>query len=189
MEKSDVRNVRSYYLYAGLDHTFVPNLTGSIRAGGYYNDYYNDPKDQNDYAPYTMTSLQWTYLPESYVQIGSSYDYSQSSAFVPDNSGDLTLNAQAFTIFASIRHRIMPKLYGGILAQFQNSTYYGGAIDGDSDKYYVVGLNLQYRFTPNFSAEVGYDYDKLDSGRYYPGIPTDASYDRNRVYIGVTGSY
>ena len=83
---------------------------------------------------------------------------------------------------AQLRHRITPKLYGGIIAQFQNSTYYGGTIDNDTDKFYLVGLNLQYRFTPNFSADVGYNYDKLDS-------QIGNSYDRNRVYIGVTGSY
>jgi predicted porin len=77
----------------------------------------------------------------------------------------------------------MPKLYGSILAQFQNSTYYGGGYDGDTDKYYLVGLNLQYRFTPNFSAEVGYNYDDLHSD--LPG----RTYDRNRIYVGVTGSY
>jgi hypothetical protein len=47
----------------------------------------------------------------------------------------------------------------------------------------LVGLNLQYRFTPNFSAEVGYNYDDLHSD--LPG----RTYDRNRIYVGVTGSY
>ncbi len=186
---SDTRNARSYYGYAGLDHNFRPDLTGSIRGGGYYIDYYNNPNGQDTGSPYAMASLQYTYLPESYLQVGSSYDYSESSAFRPDDSGDLTLNAESFTIFGTVRHRITPKLYGSILAQYQNSTYYGGDIDGDSDNYYVVGVNLQYRFTPNFSAEVGYDYDNLDSGDYYLGTPGDASYDRHRVYIGVTGSY
>jgi predicted porin len=52
-----------------------------------------------------------------------------------------------------------------------------------AQNYYLVGLNLQYRFTPNFSAEVGYNYDDLNN--YLPG----QDYDRNRIYIGVTGSY
>ena len=30
---------------------------------------------------------------------------------------------------------------------------------------YLVGLNLRYQFTPNFSAEVGYNYDNLNSQR------------------------
>jgi hypothetical protein len=179
---SDDRNARSYYGYVGLDHNFRPDLTGSIRVGGRYTDYYNDPASQNQGSPYAMTSLRWTYLPESYLEFGSVYDYSATPQMSVNYSGDLTLNAQSATVYAQLRHRITPKLYGGIIAQFQNSTYYGGTIDNDTDKFYLVGLNLQYRFTPNFSAEAGYNYDKLDS-------QIGNSYDRNRVYIGVTGSY
>jgi predicted porin len=47
----------------------------------------------------------------------------------------------------------------------------------------LVGLSLQYRFTPNFSAEVGYNYDNVKSDI------ADRGFDRNRVYVGVTGSY
>lgn len=189
-ESSDSRNVRSYYGYVGLDHNFRPDLTGSVRVGGYYNDYYKAPNNQNGASPYAMASLQYSYLPESYLQVGASYDYSTSSAFQASANGDLTLNAESATVYATIKHRITPKLYGSILAQFQNSTYYGGAIDGNTDQDHVVGLNLQYRFTPNFSAEVGYDYDRLESNNVnYFGAPGNGGYDRNRVYIGVTGSY
>jgi hypothetical protein len=181
--KSDARNVRAIYGYLGADHNFRPDLTGSIRLGGYYSDYYNDPTSQNNAAPYGTLSLQYTYLPESYVQFGASADYSESSAFAPSaNNGALTLNAQSFTVYVTLRHRITPKLFGGVIAQFQNSRYYGGAINSDTDRYYLAGLNLQYRFTPNFSAEAGYNFDYLDS-------QVGNTYGRNRVYLGVTGSY
>jgi hypothetical protein len=181
---SDELNARSHYLYAGLDHNFLPDLTGSFRLGGRYTDSYNNPAGQSDLSPYALASLRYTYLPESYVEAGFSYDYSSSSVFsVDQTTGNLTLNAQSATVYVALNHRITPKLYGSILAQFQNSTYYGGGYDGDTDKYYMVGLNLQYRFTPNFSAEVGYNYDNLHSD--LPG----RTYDRNRIYVGVTGSY
>ena len=180
---SDERNARSQYVYAGLDHNFRPDLTGSVRAGARYTDYYNNPAGQGEFSPYAMASLRYTYLPESYLEAGFSYDYSPSSLFSANTAGDLTLNAQSATVYASLNHRIRPKLYGSILAQYQNSTYYGGAFNGDADNYFLVGLNLQYRFTPNFSAEVGYNYDYLNSD--LPG----RTYDRNRIYIGVTGSY
>ena len=35
--------------------------------------------------------------------------------------------------------------------------------DNKDDNFYLVGLNLRYQFTPNFSAEVGYNYDNLNS--------------------------
>jgi hypothetical protein len=182
---SDERNARMNYLYLGLDQNFRPDLTGSVRAGARYTQYYNDPVSQDQASPYAMASLKYTYLPESYLQAGFSYDYSPSSIFNPNTAAsDLTLNAQSATVFASINHRITPKLYGSITAQFQNSTFYGGGIDGQSENYYLVGLNLQYRFTPNFSTEVGYNYDDMNSK-----VSQQPGFDRNRVYVGVTGSY
>ena len=179
---SDERNARSHYVYAGIDENFRPDLTGSVRAGGRYTEYYNNPAGQSDLSPYAMASLRFTYLPESFLEAGFTYDYSASSVFNANSAGSLTLNAQSATLYASLNHRITPKLYGSILAQFQNSTYYGGTFDGMTDKYYLVGLNLQYRFTPNFSAEIGYNYDNVNS-------QVSVTYDRNRVYVGFTGSY
>ena len=69
---SDTRNARSYYGYVGLDHNFRPDLTGSIRAGARYTDYYDDPASQSEASPYAMASLKYTYLPESYLQLGGS---------------------------------------------------------------------------------------------------------------------
>lgn len=180
---SDSRNARSHYGYVGLDHNFRPDLTGSVRIGARYTDYYNNPASQNDTSPYAMASFRYTYLPESYLEGGFSYDYSATSIFSVDPvNGNLTLNAQSATVYGTLSHRITPKLRGSIVAQFQNSEYYGGQYDGKSDKYYLVGLNLKYQFTPNFAAEAGYNYDKLQSQVQY-------SFDRNRVYVGVTGSY
>ena len=180
---SDSRNMRSYYGYVGVDHNFQPDLTGSIRAGARYSDYYNDPSNQNEASPYAMASLKYTYLPESYLVVGGSYDYSPTSMGPSVNgNGEINVSAQAGTIFAQVTHRIMPKLFGSIQGQYQNSSYVGGSIDGQGANFYLVGLNLRYQFTPNFSAEAGYNYDNLQSAVL-------GSYDRNRVYIGITGSY
>jgi hypothetical protein len=177
------RNARSYYGYVGLDHNFRPDLTGSARVGGRYTDYYNSMAGQNQASPYVMTSLKYTYLPESSLQFGSSLDYSPSSVGPAVNqSNDINTSAQSATVFAAVNHRIVPKLYGGLQAQYQNSTYYGGSIDNKTANFYLVGLNLRYQFTPNFSSEVGYNYDNL-------GSEVQSHYDRNRVYIGITGSY
>jgi hypothetical protein len=189
---SDQRDAMSHYGYLGVDHNFRPDLTGSIKAGARYTDYYNDPSSQNDVAPYGQLSLSYTYLPESYVQVGAVYDYSSTSAFSIDpTNGDLTQNANAMTVFLALRHRIMPKLYGTLDFQWQNSKYYGGSLNNQTTDYYLVGLNLQYRFTPNFSAEIGYNYDQAVSDVDSSNVnnPFTPSYNRNRVYIGVTGSY
>ena len=80
----------------------------------------------------------------------------------------------------------MPKFYGTLKGTFQNSSYNGGGpgVDGKSERFYEAEVDLEYRFTPHFSAHAGYDYDKLDSE-----VSLSPSYDRNKVYIGATASY
>jgi hypothetical protein len=188
--KSKMRNARSHYVYAGLLHNFRPDLSGSLQAGARYTDYYNNPANQNDWSPYVTASLQYTYLPESHVRLGATYDYSSTYTWSPVEAGDITLNGQTFDIFITLQHRITPKLFGNVSAEFANVTYYGGTYDNRNSQYYLVGLNLQYRFTPNFSAEVGYNYD-LSESEYSGGMfgRSKSNYDRNRVYLGVTASY
>ena len=72
---------------------------------------------------------------------------------------------------------------GSITGQFQNSVISGGVFNDVAERYYLVGLNVEYRFNPHLSAHVGYNYDKLDSDIF------NRSFDRNRVYAGVTATY
>ena len=180
--KSDVRNSRSHYGYVGVDHTFRPDLTGSFRAGARYTDFYNEPGGSTEIGPMVSGSLAYRYAPESSVQAGVSADLSATDIVSAEN-GSVTTSAQSATIFGSINHRIMPKLYGSLTAQFQNSRFLGGSLDNESERYFLVGLNFEYRFNQYLAAHVGYNYDKLGSD-----IP-NRSFDRNRVYMGVTATY
>lgn len=180
---SDSRNSRSHYGYVGLDHNFSPNLQGSVRAGGRFTDYYNDPSHEQDVSPYARIGLTYHYAEESYVTAGFAYDRNATDALgVGTATNGLTVAQQSASIFATVYHRIVPNLYGTVTAQFQDSSFVGGAIDGQSERYFLIGLNLRYQFCNYLSAELGYDYDKVDSdiGR---------SYDRNKVYVGITGTY
>ena len=135
-----------------------------------------------------MANVRWTYHPDSYVELGLSHDRNATDVV---GAGTTDLNAtRSFTasqestsVYGSINHRFTPKLRGSVIGQFQHSEFNGGTLNGEADNYYLVGLNFSYQFTPHFSAEFGYNYDNLDSD--VPG----RTFDRNRVYIGVTGSY
>ena len=180
---SDARNFYGHYVYIGVDHNFRPDLTGSFRAGGNYNDYYNSG-GQNNLSPYALVSLRYTYLPESYLEVGYSYDFNTSANFSGVNQpGNLTLGAYSSSLYATLHHRITPKLHGSLYGQFQNNLYYGGLYNNDSQQYWVLGLQLEYTFNRYFSVQVGYDYDNVGGD-----IPNQ-NYDRNRVYVGVTASY
>jgi hypothetical protein len=179
---SDYRNSRAHYLYLGADHNFSPDMVGMIRAGARFTDYYNNPDAGNDTSPYVKASLRYLYAPESFVEAGFTYDLTATD-IVGQNGNDVTTGADTASIFGSVTHRFTPKIFGNLLGQVQHSTYNNGLYDGESDLFYIVGVNVEYRFNRHFLANIGYNYDKLDSD-----IP-DRSFDRNRVYIGVTASY
>jgi hypothetical protein len=90
----------------------------------------------------------------------------------------------ATTVYGSIIHRIMPKLFGTLLATYQHSTYNGGGpgLDDESDDFFQVGIDFSYRFNPHLSAHAGYNFDTLSS-------QVNEDFDRNRVYLGVTAQY
>jgi putative beta-barrel porin BBP2 len=182
---SDNRNFHEYYAYVGADHTFRPDLTGSARLGARYTDFYNDPQGNGSgWGPYAALNFRWTYLPESYVELGLTEDVSATD--LVGSSADtrgFTSSAESTVVYGSMNHRFTPKLRGSAIGQFQNNSYSGGSFDSQSDQDFLIGLNLTYQFTPHFSSELGYNYDRLESN--IPG----RKFDRNRVYIGVTASY
>ncbi len=181
---SDQRNSREHTVYVGAEHNFLPELTGSVRAGGSFTDYYNDPSSSSSVTPYVNATLKYTYMPESYVQGGFSYDRNATDLVGLFEAGKFTLDAESAVLYASVNHRIDPRLFVTLLGQFQNSTYNGGVYNSQAEQYYLLGLDLEYKFNAFFSGHVGYNYDRLES-------PSEIgrTYDRNRVYIGVTASY
>ena len=183
--QSSDRNSRTHSGYVGADHTFLPTLTGSVRVGVDYNDYYNDPLDRSNtsLSPRANASLSYAYATQSTLQVGFSYSRNATDIIsVNNNNSSITTDEQSAVVFGSVRQRIMPSLFGTVTAQFQDSTFNGGSDNNQEERFYMVGLNLSYNFSPHFSTEVGYDYDKLESG-------IGRSFDRNKVYVGVTARY
>jgi Putative beta-barrel porin 2 len=176
------RDSREHTVYVGAEHTFLPELTGSIRAGGSYSEYYNAPGADHQYSPYVNAIMKYSYAPESYVEGGFSYDRNATDVVGGGFSAG-TLDAESAVVFVDLTHRITPYLFASLMGQFQNSKYHGGAFDNKDEQYYLAGLDFEYRFNQYFSAHAGYNYDRLESkdlGR---------TFDRNRVYVGVTATY
>jgi hypothetical protein len=194
--KSNDRNAYSHYLYVGADVDWTPNLRTSIRLGGQYTDYYN--AGENDSNPYVESSLSWVYAPGSSITFGTRHTRSATDVVQADTKGHLTLDAESTAVYLQLTHRLTRNLTGSLIAQFQDSEFNGGANDGDSEQLYLLGASLEYRFNQHFTAELGYNYDKLNSDvktttpatTSTPQLTTDArSYDRNRVYIGLRATY
>jgi predicted porin len=185
-----VRDVNSHYLYAGVDYTFNPQLQGYVKIGAMINDFPdgdevqdffgNELWDSSSTTPWADARLTWTYNPGSYLMVGVVHTL---------NTTDVSAqNQESTAVFASLNHRITPKLTGSLRGHFQYSSYNGGVYDGDADLLYLADVNLSYAFNVNLSAEAGYTFDRLDSDiSYAPG--TSRSYSRNRFYLGLRAAY
>ena len=180
--ESDDRDNRTHAIYLGLEHSFSPALSGSVKLGGQYADYYGAPNNDDDITPYAVASLRYAYAEESSAMIGVQHQL--NAADLVGSNGDFVHDARSTTVYGSIIHRIMPNLYGTLLGTWQHSTYNGGGpgIDDESADFLQLGVDLSYRFNPHFSAHTGYNFDSLDS-------KVHEEFDRNRVYIGVTAQY
>ncbi len=179
--KSDVRDSRSHAIYVGADHDFRPDLTASLRAGAQVSDYYDMPNSDTHWSPYAQGTVRWTYAQESFLEGGLTYDISATD-LIGIQGDTMTTDAEALVLYANWTHRIASKVYGSLLASFQNSTLQGGMYDSDTEQFYSAGVNIEYRFDKNISAHVGYNFDKLVSD-------IDRDFNRNRVYVGVTARY
>lgn len=181
---SDSRNSRTHYGYVGLEHTFLPDLTGSIRAGVSYSDYFNSPDSDTTLAPYFKGNLTYSYAQESHLEVGVSHDRTATDQFSIQGTS-ITHDSESTVAYLALTHRIIPKLFGSVIGTYQYSTLNGGQFDQESDSYYVFGANLEYRINRHVSANVGYNYDRLDSN----SKTGRGDYDRNRVYVGATFVY
>jgi predicted porin len=185
-----VRDVNSHYLYAGADYTFNPQLQGYVKIGVMLNDFPDADEvedvfgnglwDTSSTTPWADARLTWTYNPGSYLMVGVVHTL---------NTTDVSAqNQESTAVFASLNHRITPKLTGSLRGHFQYSAYNGGFYDGEADLLYAADVNLSYAFNVNLSAEAGYTFDRLDSDlSYAPG--TSRSYSRNRFYLGLRAAY
>lgn len=177
---ANTRDSRSHYLYVGVDHTFTPTLSGNARIGAQYTEFPNAVPGVSDstVSPYVDVSGNYTYGQGSYFQLGVKHNRSTTDV----NS---SLDQQATAVYAQVNHVITPKLTASLLGQYQFSEFNQGPQNGASDNYFTVGLNLAYQINQYFTAETGYNYDRLDSDVR----GGNRSYTRNRIYIGLRASY
>lgn len=180
---SNSRNTESHFIYVGGQHNFLANLVASANVGVQYINYNNDPGTSPALAPYGVLSVTYTYAPGSYAQLGYNHQQNATDVVAPGNNGKLTQSQESSVVFVTVNQQLTPKLTGSAIANFQNSTYNGGANANESDQDYNFGLNFNYAFTQHFSGMLGYNFDDLQSNIDKRG------YSRNRVYLGVTAAY
>lgn len=179
---SDIRDNSNHYLYAGVESTPMQNLTVGFKGGAQYADF--DNADEDSVTPYFDVSGTYTYLPGSFVRLGFK-NMRAATDVVGYSPSNVTLDQNLTLVYLNVTHRITPNLSGTVQGQYQNSRYFGGTADDETEDFFSAGIYLNYRINVHFSAEAGYTYNKLNSDV----TAALREYSRNQVYLGVRATY
>jgi hypothetical protein len=192
--RADERNSTSHYFYGGVDQGITPTLNVSLRAGAQYTKYddldrikvLNPDIDDNTWSPYVDANATWVYMPGSYAQLGVRHQLAQTDVGFVGTSPNL--GGESSSVYGSVSHRF-GQFVASALASYQHSTYDVNQGDEVADDYFLAGVNLTYEINKFLALEAGYNFDYLDS-ELDDDAPRDfRSFKRNRVYVGVRGTY
>ena len=182
--RSSDRDSRSHNGHIGFSHQLTANVSLALTAGVSYNDSYNDPiQHTTSISPSANASISYTYIPGSYVQFGITQGENSTDVVAPGVDGSLTQYQHSTSVYADLNHRITEKLLGTLICRYVYSSFEGGAANTQTESDYSVGINFNYQISRHFSADAGYNFDDLItplSGR---------SFERNRVYLGLSATY
>jgi hypothetical protein len=192
---ADERNSTSHYFYGGVDQGITPTLNASLRAGAQFTEFddlnrvlqLNPNVEDDGWSPYVDANATWLYRVGSYAQLGVRHQMAQTDVGFVGNTPNL--DAESTSVYGSVSHRIFGGLIATALASYQHSTYDLDQGDEFSDDYFLFGINLTYEINKFFAVEAGYNFDYLDSELDDGSAQDFRSFDRNRVYVGVRGTY
>jgi hypothetical protein len=193
--KADERDSYSHYFFLGVDQGITPTLNASLRAGVQYTKFdnlstlavLNPGINDEQWSPYVDANMTWFFMKDSYAQIGVRHQRSQTDvAFI---NGNPNLDAESTGVYGSVSHRFMGSFVASAIAQYQHSNYGDATSVDTSEDYFSAGLNLTWEINKFLSTEVGYNYDRLSSDVSSVAVNQNRSFTRNRVYIGIRGTY
>jgi Putative beta-barrel porin 2 len=199
-----VRDFTSHFVAGTLDHDFSPNLKGSLRAGIQITTFekFAGYVSHDGVSPYVDGLLSYDFAAGSSLSFGVRHqvnvtDVSITQAVGGGQAGDPIRGSSATSGRLSLSHSFTPKLVGTVSGVYQYSTFIGGGVvtangvsekvDGASDRYASVDLNVSYQFTHYLSGRVGYSHDRVDSD--LEAVGDLRVFSRNRVYLGVNFTY
>jgi len=191
----------------GADHTFLPTLFFTGRAGIQLNDNFgtsDNPKNvgpgglnsgEQEIAVYPFVSLSstWSYGQQNSVSAGFSIQVQQSTQATSSDSESYNLSLSsdhAFTEKLKLVQslNVQLALYTPQYNKEQSILIYGGYQGSGQQTVANYNCKLSYAFYPYLSAELGYTFSTFQS-YFDENNSNGGSYNRNVVYIGVRGTY
>jgi Putative beta-barrel porin 2 len=191
----------------GADHTFLPTLFFTGRAGIQLNDNFgaadnpktvgpgglNSGEQEINVYPFVSLSSTWNYGQQNSLSAGFSIQIQQSTQQTSSDSESYNLNLSsdhAFTEKLKLVQtlNVQLALYTPQYDKDQSLRIFGGYQGSGQQTVASYNCKLSYAFFPYLSAELGYTFSTYQS-YFDENNSNGGSYNRNVVYIGVRGTY
>lgn len=186
---SSWRNTRSHTAFAGVDTRPTPTVGVNVRGGASFVEYPDNPTntDHSEASPYADASVTWNYVQGSSAQFMVKYNVNTTDltglTSAASSFKNLTLDQEQFTVFGGISHALTANLQANLRGYYIISTLRGGSYDGFEEQMFMLTAGLTQKINQFLSAEATYYFDVLKSD-----VP-DRGFDRNRIFVGIRGTY
>ena len=191
----------------GADHTFLPTLFFTGRAGIQLNDNFgtadnpknvgpgglNSGEQEINVYPFVSLSSTWNYGQQNSLSAGFSIQIQQSTQQTSSDSESYNLNLNADHAFTEKLKLVQTlnvqlALYTPQYNKEQSLVIFGGYQGSGQQTVASYNCKLSYAFFPYISAELGYTFSTFQS-YFDENNSNGGSYNRIVVYIGVRGTY
>ena len=168
---------------AGVEHTFSPNLIGSVN-GGYQHKEYNAEALGSDSSPYADVALTYVPTPATRLSLGGGY-----SLFETDVQP--FVNQTRARVFASLAHDFTARISFYLSGAYTDGKYDAedsiepGQVSGGNEKVVLASARATYQINRSNWLEAGWQYQDFESDLQDSfGGSLRMSYDRNRLNVG-----
>jgi hypothetical protein len=174
-----LRSYDNFILDGGADWSATPQLTIGGRIGATLTDLGNGGGLST--SPYALLSANWTLGARSLLDASYTHSVSQTdigTAFAQESD----------TITLGFKYQVTPRFATHVQGIYSHGNYVSSLLlPGSSGPFtedvVAAELNGTYKYNEYVSFEAGYNYTIVSSGI------SSRDYDRNRVYVGVRGTY
>jgi hypothetical protein len=168
-------NSTTHFALGGIDHTFNPRLTASLRGGAEFRSY---DQDGDRTAPYFEGTLAYAVGKRVSVSWINHYGLEE-----PDFAG-----AQSRTTFRTgfqTKINLTSRISSNVDLYFVHDDYHpltSGIVvtPGFTENTFDGNLSLRYAITPLIGVQAGYHYTDINSDLQF------REYSRNRVFAGLS---
>jgi hypothetical protein len=166
------------FVLAGLDHSFNPRLSGSVRGGAEFRSY---DSDGDRTGPYFEGTLNYVVGKRTSVSWTNRYGIEEPD--VP--------NAQSRTTFRTgvqVKYDLTSRISANLASYYEHSDYRGSISSSVPSMPFTedsvdVGLTLRYAITPYLRVEAGYGHTEVNSDMAL------REYSRNRYHGGLSFTF